>query len=208
MNRPKLISSIILFFSICLICVTTTLAQNDTKPQIEPNYEAILHVLLGSGDASQSSVLPQSLSGVSKQLNTNFAFSNYKLINTYFGRVANSGNLDYKSISNIYGVEQPESDSPSFLDWRLVGLKAAQADSGRAVFQITSFRFGARVPLKIGSFKDETGKSQSTINYESLGLSLDKLSVPENVPTLIGTLSLPKTTGTVFLVLIVKSVEN
>lgn len=207
MNRAKLTLTAIFFFSICLVCVVPTLAQNDPKLQIEPNYEAVLHVVLGSGDASQSSVLPQSLSGISKQLNANFAFSNYKLINTYFGRLANSGNLDNKSVSNIFGQEQ-DTDSPSFLDWRITGLRSVRTEDGRGVFQMGYFRFGARVPLKTASFEDKNGKSQSVINYESVGLSLDKLSVPENTPTLIGTLSVPKTTGTAFLVLTVKSIEN
>lgn len=205
MNCRRSIFSITLF-SICLICVTATLAQNDPKHQIEPNYEAVLHVVLGLGDASQNNVLPQSLSGVSKQLNANFAFSNLKLINTYFGRVANTGNFDYKGISNVFGQEQ-ESESPSFLDWRIVGLRE-QTEAGRTAFQIGSFRFGARVPLKTASFEDKNGKSQSIINYESLGLSLDKLNVPVNTPTLIGTLSLPKTSGTMFLVLTVKNAGN
>ena len=206
MNRPRLIAPITLFFSVVMFCVTTTPAQNEPKSQFGPSYETVLHVILGSGDASPGSVLPQSLSGVTKQISANFAFSNPRLINTYFGRVGNAGNLDYKSIFSINGQEQ-ESDSPSFLDLRLNGLRGGE-DSGRNVVLISSFRFGARVPLKIESLKDEGGKSRSIINYESIGLTLDKLSIPENIPTLVGTLSMPKTTGTVFLVLTVKSVDN
>lgn len=204
MNLSRAFSSLSIFF---LIFVNTAFGQADTKGQPDSNYEAILHVILGSSDADQSGGLPKSLSGISTQLKANFTFSNYKLVNTYLGRIANAGNLEYKSMANIYGQEQ-EGDSPSFLDWRLANFRRVNETPGRGVFQVQSFRFGARVPLRVGSFKDDGGKAQSVINYESLGLSLDKLSFSENSPTLIGTLSLPKTAGTVFLVLTVKSLEN
>ena len=204
MNLSRAFSSLSIFF---LIFVNTAFGQADTKGQPDSNYEAILHVILGSSDADQSGGLPKSLFGISTQLKANFTFSNYKLVNTYLGRIANAGNLEYKSMANIYGQEQ-EGDSPSFLDWRLANFRRVNETPGRGVFQVQSFRFGARVPLRVGSFKDDAGKAQSVINYESLGLSLDKLSFSENSPTLIGTLSLPKTAGTVFLVLTVKSLEN
>lgn len=207
MNPPTRFFSFVIFFAVSLIFIGTSIAQSDPKPQVESNYEAVLHVILGSSDADQSGGLPKSLSGVSTQLKATFTFSNYKLVNTYLGRIANAGNLDYKGMANIYGQEQ-ESDTPSFLDWRLGGFRRVNEGAGRGAFQIQSFKFGARVPIKTGSFKDDGGKLQSVINYESLGLSLDKLSFTENSPTLIGTLSLPKTTGTVFLVLTVKSLEN
>jgi len=46
------------------------------------------------------------------------------------------------------------------------------------------------------------------LNYEAVGLNMNRVSLPENKPTLIGTLSLPKTTGTMFLVLTVRPTEN
>ncbi len=113
MNRPQSIFSVTIFFSFCVIFASAASAQTAPKFQIEPNYEAVLHVVLGNGEAAQGG-LPQSLSGVAKQLKTNFAFSNYKLVNTYLGRIANTGNLEYKSIANIYGQEQV-SDSPKVL---------------------------------------------------------------------------------------------
>lgn len=197
MDRTKLISSLTSFFTICLLFVTATLAQTDAKAQPDSNYQAVLQVILGSSDADQGPGLPKNLSGVSTQLKSNFNFTNYKLVNTYLGRIADTGTLEYKSMANIYGQEQ-ESETPSFLDWRLAGFRRVNDTPGRGVFQVQAFRFGARVPLKM----------QTVVNYESLGLSLDKLSVSENSPTLIGTLSLPRTTGTVFLVLTVKSLEN
>ena len=207
MNRPQTILSITFFFSICLMFVSATFAQTDPRYKIEPNYEAVLHVVIGSGEASQDAGLPQALSNISKQLRTNFAFTNYKLVNTYLGRIANTGNFDYKGIANIYAQEQV-TDTPSFLDWRLIDLRSSQSAAGQSIFQMQSFQFGARVPIKTASTQGEDGKTSTTINYEYVGLKLDKISFTENSPTLIGTLSLPKTSGTMFLVLTVKSVGN
>ena len=35
-------------------------------------------------------------------------------------------------------------------------------------------------------------------NYESIGLTMSIIGLPANTPTLVGTISLPKTTGTIF----------
>jgi hypothetical protein len=54
----------------------------------------------------------------------------------------------------------------------------------------------------------ENGKASDVVNYESVGLVVNRLAIPENRPTMIGTISLPKTSGTVFLVLTVKPAVN
>jgi hypothetical protein len=43
------------------------------------------------------------------------------------------------------------------------------------------------------------------INYEAVGISMNLIGLPANTPTLIGTISLPKTAGTIFLVATVKA---
>ncbi len=197
MNLFRSILPIFAFTFLSLLCISAASGQTVPNTRLDPNFQAVLHVILGSADADQGAALPKSLSGISSQLRSNFNFTNYKLVNTYLGRIADTGTLEYKSMANIYGQEQ-ESETPSFLDWRLGGFKRVDDTPGRGLFQVQTFRFGARVPIKM----------QTTVNYESLGLSLDKLSISENSPTLIGTLSLPRTTGTVFLVLTVKSLEN
>jgi hypothetical protein len=62
------------------------------------------------------------------------------------------------------------------------------------------FRFGARVPIRVA----EPGKPGAAINYESIGLTINRVSFRENVPTLLGTISLPRTAGTLFIVLTVR----
>ncbi len=205
MNQLRSIFSAL---GILIICLSSVFAQSaDSQPQIETNYEVILQVILGTSETAQKSDLPQNLSGIAGQLKNTFPFSNYRLVNTYLGRVANTGNFEYKSVSNIVGQES-EQDSPSFLDWRLGRLRTAANAGRRTSFYVDGFKFGARVPIRFTNFKDESGKSPQVINYESVGLNLDKLNLTESTPALVGTLTLPKTTGTMFLVLTVKPVKD
>ncbi len=204
MNSLKQIFSLLTFTSVFLICIAAALGQADAKPQAEPNYDAILHVVVGSSDSAQADSLPQSLSSVSKQLRSDFGVSNLKLLNTYLGRMTTLGSLEYKGVSSGY-ASTPDSDTPTFLDWNLSGLKSLQNGAGQNVFQFQSFRFGARVPVKVTNNRDDSGKSPLIINYESIGLNLSRMSVVENSATLVGTLSQPRTNGTLFLILTVKN---
>ncbi|MEO7673393.1 MAG: hypothetical protein ABIU09_04865 [Pyrinomonadaceae bacterium] len=203
MNSLRHFFSLLTIFPAFFICTAAAFGQADVKLLAEPNYDAILHVVVGTSESGQS-VLPAGLSSVSKQLRAEFGVTNLKLLNTYLGRMTTSGTLEYKGVSNAY-VQEVDTESPSFLDWRLSGLKSLQNSAGQNVFQFQTFRFGARVPVKVTNYRDETGKSPLSINYEAIGLTLDRMGVVENSATLVGTLSQPKTNGTLFLILTVKN---
>ncbi|MEO6464098.1 MAG: hypothetical protein ABIP00_00910 [Pyrinomonadaceae bacterium] len=164
---------------------------------VDQSYEATLYVVIGSDDAAQRGDLPRSLDAVSKQIRENFPFKSYSLMNTYYGRLANNGSLEYKSVSSLKNAPT-ELDSPTFLEWQLANFKTDSSNSGKNALSMQIFRFGARVPIVISKAAGDDPKSVAVTNYESVGLTLSKLSVSENVPTLIGTISLPRTTGTVF----------
>ena len=202
--KQRIISTVVLSFAF-LIVATSTFAQPEAAKAAEPNYEVMLHVLVGSGQAGEA--LPSTLSPITRQVRADFGTNNLKVINTYLGRISNTGNLEYKGVSNAY-VPEPQSGAPSFLDWQLVGLKTMPNASGENAFQFQRFRFGARVPVKVGSFLDHEGKVMAPTNYEAIGLTLDRMSVRENTPTLVGTLTQPKTDGTLFLVLTVRNVDR
>ena len=181
-------------------------AQGETKPAARDNsYEAMLYVVLGTNEAAAGAELPKSISGVTRQLRDNFSFNNYRVLNTYVGRIANNGSLEYKSVASLQNATDRELDSPSFLEWNLVNLRSSDGPASGDQLVMQSFRFGARVPVRFTQTA-EAGKSSSVVNYENVGLTVNKLGVAQNSPTLIGTISLPRTTGTVFLVLAVRPV--
>jgi hypothetical protein len=126
-------------------------------------------------------------------------------MNTYYGRLANNGSLEYKSVSSLKNAST-ELDSPTFLDWQLASFKADSTNSGKNALSMQTFRFGARVPIVIAKIAGDDARGVPVTNYESVGLTLNRLTVSENAPTLIGTISLPRTTGTVFLVMAIKPV--
>jgi hypothetical protein len=125
-------------------------------------------------------------------------------MNTYYGRLANGGSLEYKSVSSLTDLST-ELDSPTFLEWSLANFRS-EPGAGKPVLSMQAFRFGARVPIVVTKIPGEAGKTTAVTNYESVGLTLNKLSVSDNVATLIGTISLPRTTGTVFLVMAIRPV--
>src|SRR4030095_10756855 len=170
---------------------------------VEQSYDAVLQILIG-GDDKANMQLPQNLGTVAKQLKANYPYPEYKLANTYVGRIAVNGNLENKSISNVFGQTQ-QGDTPSFWEWGLGGLRASPAAGGRNDLAFNMFRFGARVPVRTGTAKDGSGNTQPIFNYENIGLTTGRLTVPENTPTLIGSLALPNTTGTAFLVLTLRT---
>lgn len=179
-------------------------AQPEQQRPVESSFEVTLSVLSGSAEASQKGELPASLSPIAKQLKSNFGLANLRLADTYVGRIGNGGNIQYKSLANIDNNSQAET--PSFLDWTIAGLRNASTPNA---YYIQSFRFGARVPLKVAGPPDQAGKTVSVLQYESIGLNVDRMTIGQNTPVLIGTIALPKADGgRVFLVLNVNPVGN
>ena len=203
MNKPEM-RSLSLSVAAVLLCGSISFfAQAPTTA--DQSYEATLYVVIGSDDATQRGDLPKSLDAVSKQIRDTFTFKNYRLMNTYYGRLANNGSLEYKSVSSLKNAST-ELDSPTFLDWQLASFKAESTSLGKGALSMQTFRFGARVPIVVAKIAGDDAKGVPVTNYESVGLTLSRLTVSENAPTLIGTISLPRTTGTVFLVMAIKPV--
>jgi len=193
-----------LTLSLLFLITSISVFAQGPQQQSDANYEAILHVLVDSGQTGES--LPRSLDAVSRQVKDEFGTSKLRLINTYLGRMSNQGRFDYKGISNAYSSDQQPAP-PSFLEWNLSDLKPAKGDGGQDIYQFQFFRFGARVPIR-GAVPAQEEKTPVVFNYENLGLTVSRLNVRDNSPTLIGTLTQPKTEATLFLVLTVRNVDK
>lgn len=207
MNKPKNIFSIAAFFLVCLLCSANSFAQTENQPkQAEPNYEIVLHVLTASNNATDKSIVPPTLSGVVKKLKNTYSFSNYSLTSTYFGRIANTGAFDFKGVSSA-GYTNQDNYAPIFSEWTINGLRNAPNAQGQNIVQFSNFRFGQRIPLRYSSPKNERGQTDSPLSYESIGLTMQKFSLPENVPTIVGSLSSVKSDELLFVILTVKPAE-
>ena len=189
--------------SACLVALATIGAIGQ---QAESSYDLTLQLVVGSNEAVAKTEMPSSLEQVTQDFKSRFGFSGYRLANTIHSRIVDAGGAEYKSLVNIFG-ETADPMQPSFMEMNVVDLRNLSQQKGAGMFQGRMFRFGAKVPVATGgSFKDETGKSRPITAYEHIGLTLTKFNVPEGQPTLVGTLNLPGTNGTIFLVMTIKSV--
>lgn len=198
MTKLKIISATAAFFVVFLLSLTNTFAQTQTKPQAEPSYDVVLHILAASNNSGDKSSVPATLSNVVKKLKTVYSFANYRLDSTFLQRVANNGSFDFRSIDNT-PTQNQENRPQSFFEWSLVGLQSLPNASGQNLIQFQSFRFGQRVPIKT---------STGVFNYEQIGLTIQRFSMSENVPTIIGSLSTSKSDELTLLVLTVKPAQE
>jgi hypothetical protein len=182
--------------AIAVFFVSAFAAQAQQAPAFGPNYDVVLQVIVGSNDA-QDSELPKELASVSKKLRSHFNFSGYRLANTFLGRVGENGNLEYKSVANILNKESA-GETPTFLDWTIARFGGTPESGAKTEYHAETFRFGARVPVRMGA------RPEMPVSYENIGLNLNRLGFLANTPTLLGTISLPQASGTMFLVITVK----
>lgn len=208
MNKSKITFAGIAFLIVCLLSLTNVFAQTESPQpvQIDPSYEVTLHILTGSNDSNNKSPIPQTLSNVVKKLKNTYSFSNYQLNVTYLERMSVAGNLEFKSVSRET-IQNQETSASVFSEWTLNDLRSASDRQGKNILRFQSFRFGQRVPVITSTFKDESGKSSNIINYEQIGLTMQKFALPENVPTIVGSLSTSKPGELLFLVLTVKPAD-
>ncbi len=205
MNKLKILFPIIF---VCLTGLTNICAQTQNQPlQAEPNYDVILHVLTGSNNPIDKSLLPSSLSNAVKKLKTIYSYSNYSLNSTYLERVTSPGILELKDVSKKSDQSQEYSTSV-FTDWTLNSLRSLPDSQRKKSIQIETFRFGQRVPVVTYVSTNSNGKMNNTINYEQVGLTLKSLSLLENIPTIIGSLSTSKPDELIFLILTVKPADQ
>jgi hypothetical protein len=199
MNQSKRLLRRFIFPLLLLIPVTAAYGQTDTSPPVEPSYEVTLHIVVGSNETGPRD-LPNGLPFVPKNVKNNFAYSNYRLVNTIFGRVSNTGTIEYKSVSNVLGKET-DAEADTFLEWSMANFRAVPNG-----FLARAFRFEAKLPMRTGGFRD-AGSTNPIVNYQTVGISTAMLGFPANKPTLVGTITLPRTVGTLFLVATARTAE-
>lgn len=213
MNKPKIIFSKTVLAAALLIgaCVSGSFAQTPAKEQkqAEPNYEVVLQVLTASNNASDKSAgdeaVPPTLSNAVGKLRAMYSFSNYRLNLTYVQRVANTGNIEFKGVENS---ANQDAFAPVFSNFSIGNFQILPDAKGQSSVSITNFRFGQRVPIKTATIAGESGKSNSVITYEQIGLQARQIGLPLNAPTIIGNLSATRPGELMFLILTVRPADE
>ena len=198
MTKLKIISTTAAFFVVFLLSLTNTFAQTQPKPQAETSYDVVLHILTASNNSGDKSPVPTTLSNVVKKLKTVYSFANYRLDSTFLQRIANNGNIEFRGIDNT-SIQNQENSPQTFLDWTINGFQSLPNTNGQNSIQVQNFRFGQRVPIRT---------STGVFNYEQIGLTIQRFSMSENVPTIIGSLSTSNPNELTLLVLTVKPAQE
>ena len=199
MKKPKFFILAIVF----LFSLNTVFAQTNEKNVIEPSYEVILNVVVASNNAGEKSKLPPSLSGLVSKLKNDYLYTNYNLAATFLERVSTNGVIGHTGILNQ--LDQTRQNNIYYSDWGLSGLQAGKSEKGNDLIHFQSFNFGAKVPV-VTAVNAKGDGSGEIINYESIGIRITRFNLPENTPTIIGSLATPKTDEFIFLILTVRPV--
>lgn len=207
MNKTKIAFTSFAFLIVCLLSSANSFAQSTTpKTQVEPSYEVVLQTLIASNLTNNKSDIPAALSGVVKKLKTNYSYQNYRLDSTFLQRVANTGTVEFQSVSRE-ALPNQERNFSIFSEWTLNGLQNLPDAKGQNSIQFQTFRFGQRIPVITSTVKDANGTVNSNVSYEQVGLTIQKFSLAENTPTVIGSLSTLKPDELMFLVLTVRPAQ-
>ncbi len=198
MKKPK----IFVFAFIFLFTLSAVFAQSDEKNQPELSYEVLLHVVVASNNASEKGKLPPSLSGVIGKLKNDYSYLNYNLAATFLERISSNGIIGHTGILNQ--LDQTKQDRVYFSDWGLNGLNAVKDENGKNSIRFQTFNFGAKVPVVVET--NSKGDTSQIVNYESIGIRINRFNLPENTPTIVGSLATPKTDEFIFLILTVRPV--
>jgi hypothetical protein len=198
MNRRTLYA-----LSLSLIALFAGEIRAQAVQPADESIQVTFHVLSASPEAAAKKT-PPALAGVVRQLSQSFGIEGVGVSETFFGMIGRRGSVEYKSVSNASFQGMPAM--PGFLDWKVRGAEPFRTADGADAFVINSVSFGMRVPVRTNS--NPEGAGQGVVNYVWTGISLDRTTIRDGVPTLVGTLSLPNSTGKMYLVLTLSSVRN
>jgi hypothetical protein len=174
----------ILPFLLLLFTFTASAQTPNNEVQNEKCCEIIVQTIVGTTDTTEKSDLPQSLADIGNKLKSSFAFLSYRLSKTQVFRSAE-------------GFEQKDSFNESVTgttseEVALRGLKQTQTN-----FHFDYFKFSLLL------------KTLKSINETAF--TVKRFSIESNTPTLLGSVSLPKTDKTfeeaAFIVLTVKPTD-
>jgi hypothetical protein len=203
--KQKLIFAAVFLLLWCFSLVSVASAQQ-TKQQTEASYEMVLQVLTASDSpaAGEKQNVPKSLAVAVGKLKNTYSFSNYRLSETYFQRVANSGSATSNGVSN---QANQNAFAPVFSEWAIDQFSILPDASGQDSASLRNFRFGQRVPVKT-TLAAPGAEANAVINYQQVGITVSRLNMPVGEPIIVGNLSASKTGELSFLILTVRRAEN
>jgi hypothetical protein len=174
--------------------------QKETKDD-ETNLDTQLYLLIATNQAVDDAKLPAALEGVVKQLRTSLPFKNYRLAATLINRVKNDGRLNLQWIGGpLLPAAAASGNTPSFNEFHINRVKLVTGSDGRDLVRMEGFKFGAKIPIQMGTALASNAPTAPIINYEPTGLNTD-ISMREGEPVIVGTLNVGPSGDAIILVI-------
>lgn len=175
-------------------------AQKETTED-ETNLDTQLYLLIATNQIVDDARLPVALEAVVKQLRTSLPFKNYRLAATLVNRVKNNGRLNLQWVGGpLLPAAAASGNTPSFNEFRINTIKLVTASNGRDVVRMEGFKFGAKIPIQMGTALATNAPGAPIINYEPTGLNTD-ISLSEGEPVVVGTLNVGPSGDAIILVI-------
>jgi hypothetical protein len=178
--------------------------QTPTTPREDIDLEVKLELIVASNSAGEGAKLPPQLDATIKQLRASLPYGHYRWAATFINRVNNGEDSTTKGIAGpLLGTTPPTSSVPSFYDLMLTDVSLASSATRQDLIHFR-IHFGARLPIVVGS--SGSSGSSTVVNYEGTGISTT-LSIRENEPVVVGTMSLGPSNEMLVLVVTVKRIS-
>jgi len=162
--------------------------QKETKDD-ETNLDTQLYLLIATNQPVDDAKLPVALEGVVKQLRISLPFKNYRLAATLINRVKNDGRLNLQWVGGpLLPAAAASGNTPSFNEFHINRVRLVTGSDGRDIVRMEGFKFGAKIPIQMGTALASNAPSAPIINYEPTGLNTD-ISMREGEPVIVGTLN-------------------
>jgi hypothetical protein len=174
--------------------------QKETRDD-ETNLDTQLYLLIATNQAVDDAKLPVALEGVVKQLRTTLPFKNYRLAATLINRVKNNGRLNLQWVGGpLLPAAAASGNTPSFNEFHINRVRLVTGLDGREIVQMENFKFGAKIPIQMGTALASNAPGAPIINYEPTGLNTD-ISMREGEPVIVGTLNVGPSGDAIILVI-------
>lgn len=174
--------------------------QKETKDD-ETNLDTQLYLLIATNQAVDDAKLPVALEGVVKHLRNSLPFKNYRLAATLINRVKNDGRLDLQWVGGpLLPAAAASGNTPSFNEFRIHKVKLIAGSNGRDIVRMEGFKFGAKIPIQMGTALASNAPTAPIINYEPTGLNTE-ISMREGEPVVVGTLNVGPSGDAIILVI-------
>jgi hypothetical protein len=174
--------------------------QKETKDD-ETNLDTQLYLLIATNQGVDDAKLPVALESVVKQLRSSLPFKNYRLAATLINRVKVDGRLNLQWVGGpLLPAAAASGNTPSFNEFHINRIRLITSSDGRDIVRMEGFKFGAKIPIQLGSTVASNAPIAPIINYEPTGLNTD-ISMREGEPVIVGTLNVGPSGDAIILVI-------